>query len=153
MKRLITVAIHRPTWYRGLGPGQSKLLVKLGEPDGGKRCCLGFVGQRVGIPDAALENKCTPGSSGLEKYAKHFRGLVKSGYNECSDTCGMLMEANDDMLGTYVSGQAHMRKYFETEAEREVFLKKEAEAAGFRFIFTNSKVLTFIINELLPAGL
>jgi hypothetical protein len=46
--------VDRSKWYRGGGTNSSALL----RPDG-SRCCIGFVGQQVGIPDTDLLNRLT----------------------------------------------------------------------------------------------
>ena len=46
---MLDVTIDRKTWYRGQGDAHSMLLLH-----NGKRCCIGFLCQAMGIPDEQL---------------------------------------------------------------------------------------------------
>ncbi len=48
---MISCIIDRPTWYRGQGGHNSKLL----QPNG-ERCCIGFLAAVLGVPDDVILN-------------------------------------------------------------------------------------------------
>ena len=47
---MATYTVKRSEWFRGQGSSESRLL----REDDNKRCCIGFVGAQLGIPDENL---------------------------------------------------------------------------------------------------
>lgn len=80
------------------------------------KCCLGFVGQQCGIPNAALDGVATPESCTEQK--KYPRWLVKKGQTEA---CGKAVTINDDSDLTDAEREAKLRALFRKHGDQIVF--------------------------------
>lgn len=91
MKKL---TIKRSEWVRGEGPWLSKLFTSKG-----KRCCLGFFGNSLGIPDREMKEIGSPGKFNEIFRNEIFRAkttLFPEILDEFSVSYAEFIEANDD---------------------------------------------------------
>lgn len=82
------LVIDRSRWLRGEGAGCSALLRRGDE----KRCCLGFYGQVIGVPDPLLLGRTSPQDTATRDLWPDW--LFNNALN--TDTCCLLMDLNDD---------------------------------------------------------
>jgi hypothetical protein len=92
-----TFKVDRREWYRGRGSKSSKLLV----PNGGGRCCLGFLARHLCAADDDIEDECSPEDARDVPWPADicdpgydYRGVFHSSGN--TELCNHLMDRNDD---------------------------------------------------------
>jgi hypothetical protein len=101
-----TFTVSREYWLRGRGVGGSTL-----RTEEGMSCCLGFVGDQVGVPVQNMICRAMPESLERKSYEKFPEGINWGPFAEINDDC---------TIG---------------DEEREKRLQQLAEANGFRFKF------------------
>lgn len=103
--------VEKKTWLRGEGCSESYLL----REDDGKRCCLGFYGQALGIDDADLISAPAP-SDMADQYKTWGELLRPAPYKSCgyepSIVCTELMIANDDEDMSDNEREKHIEELF-----------------------------------------
>lgn len=103
MKKLI---INRKKWYRGKG-GKGSFLVLSDGPQGGKMCCLGFLGLACGISARSMTDVSTPSDVLSDKIRKKWpEGLIGTNVGAC------LIATNDEGGMTARKRESELKRLF-----------------------------------------
>ena len=87
------LVIEKSKWLRGLGGGDSGLLIEE------KMCCLGFLAKQCGVDEREMGKSGSPACLSAQEADRMPAWLLTTGRNggyEDSEVCEKLMDINDD---------------------------------------------------------
>lgn len=138
-KPLLVVTIDIPNWLRG--DSDSSVLLD----HEGARCCLGFVGERVGFSDAELLGRTSPAKIESNRDNWDKVGLLKlPNRRQDSQICHDLMRVNDAPIAWSQEAERFLPLHsrgttftLRSEEERMALLRDLGKYAGIQFRFVN----------------